>query len=64
MDGRWIAGSPSSDGKDKGTQRPGVVSPRLVKILADMVEYALAWDADSGPTNRVQSAEKFEELEL
>lgn len=64
MDGRWIAGSLSSNGKDKGTHRPVVVSPRLVKVLADMVDYALAKYADRRPVGRVQSAEKAEELEL
>jgi hypothetical protein len=64
MEGRWIAGSLSSNGEDKGTQRPIVVSPRLVKILADMVDYALARDADRRLVNRVQSPEKVEELEL
>ena len=64
MDGRWIAGSPSSNGKDKGTQPPVVLSPRLVKVLADMVDYALARDADRRPADRVQSAEEVEELEL
>jgi len=64
MDGRWIAGSPSSNGKDKGTQPPVVLSPRLVKVLADMVDYALDRDADRRLVERVQSAEKVEELEL
>jgi hypothetical protein len=64
MDGRWIAGSLSSNGKDKGNQGPVLVSPRLVKVLADMVDYALAKDADRRPVDRVQSAEKVEELEL
>jgi hypothetical protein len=64
MDGRWIAGSPSGNGKDKGTQPPVVLSPRLVKVLADMVDYALAKDADRRPVERVQSAEEVEELEL
>ena len=64
MDGRWIAGSLSSNGKDKGNQGHVLVSPRLVKVLADMVDYALAKDADRRPVGRVQSAEKVEELEL
>ena len=64
MDGRWIAGSLSSNEKDKGTQRLIAVSPRLLKVLADMVDYAFAKDADRRPVERVQSAEKVEELEL
>jgi hypothetical protein len=41
---------------DNGQQEPRINRP-LVKILADMVEYALRKDSD-GPTSAVESAPK------
>jgi hypothetical protein len=40
------------------------VSPALVKVLADMVEHALARDAGRLVGEEVESAQKAEELEL
>ena len=63
MNGRGIGGLRPYDGIGSDNGGSTVVSHALVKILADMVEHALARDAGRLSADRVQSAKEVEELE-